>query len=52
MLSKVLDFSGLMEITFVLIVVFLVLSRPQGFSTTVRSLSSAYVGAVKTLQGR
>lgn len=52
MLSKVIDFSGLLEITFVLIVLFLVLSRPQGFSSTVRSLSGAYIGAVKTLQGR
>lgn len=52
MLSKVINFDGLLEITFVLIVLFLVFSRPQGFSSAVRSLSSSYIGAVKVLQGR
>lgn len=41
-----------MEITFVLILVFLVLSRSRGFSTVVSSLASAYVEAGMMLQGR
>jgi Sec-independent protein translocase protein TatA len=41
-----------MEITFVLIVIFLVLSRATAFSTAARSIGSVYVGAVKALQGR
>lgn len=40
------------EITFVLILVFLVLSRASGFSQGVRAISSAYTSAVKALQGR
>ena len=42
----------LAEITFVLILVFLVLSRSQGFSTITRSIGQAYTGAVTALQGR
>lgn len=41
-----------MEITFVLIILFLVLSRPEGFSKVVGSLGSVYSGSVKVLQGR
>lgn len=52
MLDKVINFDNIIEITFVLIVLFLVFSRPQGFSASVRALSNAYIGAVKTLQGR
>lgn len=44
--------SRWLEITFVLIVVYLVLSRAVGFSNAVRSIGSVYVGAVKALQGR
>lgn len=40
------------EITFTLIIMYLVLSMSTGFSEVVRSLSSAYIGSVKTLQGR
>jgi hypothetical protein len=40
------------DITFVLIILYLVLSRASGFSQAVRSLGSAYTGAVKALQGR
>lgn len=41
-----------LEITFVLIVIYLVLSRAGAFSTALRSLTGAYVGAVAVLQGR
>ena len=41
-----------LEITFVLIILYLVLSRATGFSSAVRSISSGYIGAVKALQGR
>ena len=41
-----------MEITFILIVIYLVLSRAGAFSLAIKALSSAYTGAVKALQGR
>jgi len=44
--------EGLIEATFTAILLYLVLTRAEGFSSVVRSLSSAYVGAVKALQGR
>lgn len=42
----------ILEITFVLIALFLVLQDPGGFSSIIGAISRAYVGAVKTLQGR
>jgi len=41
-----------LEITFVAIVLYLVLSRASGFSQAVRSLASGYSEAVRALQGR
>ena len=41
-----------LEITFVLIILYLVLSQATGFASAVKSISSGYVGAVKALQGR
>lgn len=41
-----------MEITFVLILVYLILSRGSAFSQVIRALTSGYVGAVVALQGR
>ena len=43
--------SRWMEITFVLIVIYLVLRNSSGFSSTVRAVSGAYNSAVRTLQG-
>jgi hypothetical protein len=40
------------EITFVLIVLYLVLSRAKGFSAAMGSIAKAYTGAVRALQGR
>jgi len=44
--------SRWLEITFLLILVYLVLSRASGFSTAIRSIGSAYTSSVKALQGR
>jgi hypothetical protein len=44
--------SRWIEITFVLILMFLVLSRSSGFSSITRSIGSTYVESVKALQGR
>lgn len=44
--------SRWIEITFVLIVLYLVLSRALGFGTVVRSIGKVYVDAIKALQGR
>jgi hypothetical protein len=40
------------EITFVLIILYLVLSNAFGFSSAVRSLGKVYTDAVRSLQGR
>lgn len=42
----------LLELTVTLVVLYLVLSQYRGFSSVISSLSNAYVGAVKALQGR
>jgi len=47
-----LNFGEIIEITFFIILIYLILSRAEGFSSVVRSTSNAYVGAVKALQGR
>lgn len=44
--------NRVIEVTFVLIVLFLVLSRATGFSRAISSISQGYVQAVKALQGR
>ena len=41
-----------LEITFVAIVLYLVLSRATAFSGAVRALASGYATAVRALQGR
>lgn len=46
------NLSRWIEITFVLIVLYLVLSRALGFSSVVRSIGKVYVESVKALQGR
>jgi len=40
------------EITFVLILVYLVLSHGSAFSTSINAIAGAYTGSVKALQGR
>lgn len=44
--------SRWLEITFVLILIYLVLSRASGFSTAIRSIGDVYVKSVSALQGR
>ena len=44
--------SRWIEITFILILLYLVLTRASGFSSVVRSIGTAYTGSVKALQGR
>lgn len=41
-----------LEITFVLILAYLILSRAVGFSSAVRAIGKVYVDSVKALQGR
>jgi hypothetical protein len=54
MIQKIfgIDFDTALELTFTVIVLYLVLSKAQGFSSMVRSMSSAYTSSVKALQGR
>ncbi len=42
----------ILEITVTLILVYLVLSRAEGFSTAIGAISGAYTSSVKALQGR
>ncbi len=46
-----LDFNNLMEITFTLIMLYLILRNASGFSSAIRAVSSAYVSGVRALQG-
>ena len=41
-----------LEITFLLILVYLILSRAVGFSSAVRAVGKVYVDSVEALQGR
>lgn len=41
-----------LEITFVLIIAYLVLANAQNFSIAAQTVGGVYEGAVKTLQGR
>jgi hypothetical protein len=41
-----------LEITFVLIIVYLILSNGTAFSTAITSIGGMYIGSVKALQGR
>ncbi len=45
-------FGGFLEITFLLIVLYLVLSRSTAFSNAIKSIGTVYIGGVKALQGR
>jgi hypothetical protein len=47
-----MDVGRLLEITFVLIVLYLVLSKARDFGSAVGSIGEAYVKGVKVLQGR
>lgn len=42
----------ILEITLTLVLVYLVLSRAEGFSTALGSVGSVYTSSVRTLQGR
>lgn len=44
--------SRIIEITFTLILVYLILDNAKGFSSSVSAISGAYNSAVKTLQAR
>jgi hypothetical protein len=44
--------NRVLEITFTLIMVFLVLSNAGNFSTVTGAISNAYVQSVRALQGR
>lgn len=54
MIGKILgiDFDQFLDLSLTVVVLYLVLSRAQGFSTMVRSLSGAYAESIKALQGR
>jgi hypothetical protein len=47
-----MDTGRLLEITFTLVLLYLVLTNAQGFGSSVGALSRAYVDGVKVLQGR
>jgi hypothetical protein len=47
-----LKLDKVLEITFTLIMLYLILVNYKGFSNVVSSLGGAYTGAVKALQGR
>lgn len=44
--------NRVLEITFVSVLVFLVLTNANGFDTVTSAISNLYINAVKTLQGR
>jgi hypothetical protein len=44
--------NRILEITFVLVLAFLVIANAGNFSIAMQSLGAVYVAAVKTLQGR
>jgi hypothetical protein len=44
--------SQWIELTLVVLVLYLVLSRASGFSSVMGSIGKAYGGAVRSLQGR
>jgi hypothetical protein len=47
-----IDTGQLLEITFALVLLYLVLSRAEEFGSAINSLSRAYTGTVRVLQGR
>jgi hypothetical protein len=44
--------NRILEITFVLVLAYLVIANANNFSIAIRSIGGVYVGAVRTLQGR
>lgn len=54
MISKVLgvDFDQFLDLSITAVVLYLVLSRAQGFATMMRAFSGAYTSSIKALQGR
>jgi hypothetical protein len=44
--------SQILEISFMLVLVYLVVVNADGFSSSVRALGSVYTASIKTLQGR
>ena len=44
--------NRVIEVTFTLILAYLVLSNARGFSNVIRSVGSVYTGSVRALQGR
>lgn len=44
--------TQILEITFTLVLIYLILSRALGFSSVVSSIGRVYVESVKALQGR
>lgn len=51
-MNKLFDFGQLLEATFVLIVIYLLVRNAGGVSSIIASSSRAYIGAVTALQGR
>lgn len=47
-----MDTGRILEITFVAIVLYLVLTNSSGFSKAITSIGNTYVSGVKALQGR
>jgi len=43
---------NLLELTFTLILVYLIVTNASGFANSVRSLGSVYTSSIKALQGR
>jgi hypothetical protein len=44
--------NRILEITFVLVMAYLVIANAGNFATAIRALGSVYIGSVRTLQGR
>lgn len=47
-----MDVGRIIEISFVLIILYLVLNKASNFGSAVRSIGDVYVSGVKVLQGR
>lgn len=44
--------GNFVDLTFFLILIFLVLTRAEGFSTVVKAVSDTYLEGIRALQGR
>lgn len=47
-----MNINKILEITFVLILVYLVVKNAQGFGSVIRNIGSVYGSSVRALQGR